>query len=195
MNEIKSNKASVLVELFLTFAKIGSVTFGGGYAMLPILERELADKKKWTTSDDLLDYYAISQVTPGVIAVNVSTFIGNKRAGVAGGIIATAGMVFPSLVIITLIALCISNFSDIVLVQKALKGINVAVASLLTYSVFNFAKKSVKGSLSLVILLLSFLSIFVFNVASVAVIVAGAILGIVISYFKAKNQVKEEAKK
>lgn len=195
MSETKSNKASVLAELFFTFAKIGAVTFGGGYAMLPILERELADKKKWTTSDDLLDYYAISQVTPGVIAVNVSTFIGNKRAGVAGGIVATAGIVFPSLVIITLIALCISNFSDIVWVQKALKGINVAVASLLTYSVFNFAKKSVKGAISLLILLLSFLSIFVFNVASVAVIVSGAVLGIVISYFKAKNQMTEEAKK
>ena len=195
MSETKSNKVSVLADLFFTFAKIGAVTFGGGYAMLPILERELADKKKWTTSDDLLDYYAISQVTPGVIAVNVSTFIGNKRAGVAGGIVATAGIVFPSLVIITLIALCISNFSDIVWVQKALKGINVAVASLLTYSVFNFAKKSVKGAISLLILLLSFLSIFVFNVASVAVIVSGAVLGIVISYFKAKNQMTEEAKK
>ena len=194
MNEIKSNKASVLADLFLTFAKIGAVTFGGGYAMLPILERELADKKKWTTGDDLLDYYAISQVTPGVIAVNVSTFIGNKRAGVAGGIVATAGIVFPSLVIITLIALCISNFSDIVWVQKALKGINVAVASLLTYSVFNFAKKSVKGAISLIILLLSFLSIFVFNVASVAVIVAGALLGIVISYLGAKSKMTEEAK-
>ena len=193
MSETKSNKASVLAELFFTFAKIGAVTFGGGYAM--ILERELADKKKWTTSDDLLDYYAISQVTPGVIAVNVSTFIGNKRAGVAGGIVATAGIVFPSLVIITLIALCISNFSDIVWVQKALRGINVAVASLLTYSVFNFAKKSVKGAISLLILLLSFLSIFVFNVASVAVIVSGAVLGIVISYFKAKNQMTEESKK
>ena len=151
--------------------------------MLPILERELVDKKGWTTADDLLDYYAISQVTPGIIAVNVSTFIGYKKAGNAGGIVATLGVVCPSIIIITIIALCIANFSDIIWVQKALKGINI---SLLTYSVFNFAKKSVKGALPLLILLASFIAVFVFNVTSVFVIIAGAILGIVITHFNAK---------
>jgi len=182
----KKESHTSLLELFLTFAKIGAVTFGGGYAMLPILERELSDKKKWTTSDDLLDYYAISQVTPGVIAVNVSTFIGNKLRGAIGGIVATLGVVTPSILIITLIALCISNFSDIVWVQKALRGINISVAALLTYSVFNFAKKAVKGALPLFFLLLAFIAVYFFNVGSVIVIVIGAILGIVITHFNAR---------
>ena len=185
METKQSLTLATLLELFLTFCKIGAVTFGGGYAMLPILERELATKKGWTTADDLLDYYAISQVTPGVIAVNVSTFIGNKKAGAIGGIVATLGVVTPSIIIITLIALCIANFNDIIWVQKALKGINIAVASLLTYSVFNFAKKSIRSALALIILLAAFIAVFVFNVGSVIVIIAGAVLGVVISHYNA----------
>ncbi|MBP5747499.1 MAG: chromate transporter, partial [Treponema sp.] len=88
----------ILLDLYITFFKIGAVTFGGGYAMLPVLDRELAQKKKWVTGDDLLDYYAVSQVTPGVIAVNVSTFVGARKAGVAGGVAATAGVVSPSII-------------------------------------------------------------------------------------------------
>ena len=185
-NQTKKSKLSALLELYLTFAKIGAVTFGGGYAMLPILERELADKKGWTTSDDLLDYYAISQITPGVIAVNVSTFIGNKLCGTAGGIIATLGVVTPSIIIITLIALGISNFSSIIWVQKALKGINISVAALLTYSVFNFAKKAIKGAIPLLILLAAFIAVFFFNITSVFVILSGAALGIIITHFNAR---------
>ena len=188
MQDMKNLKS--FFELFITFFKIGAVTFGGGYAMLPILERELVEKKAWTTNDDLLDYFAISQATPGVIAVNVSTFIGNKIAGNIGGIIATIGVVCPSLIIITIIATFISNFADIIWVQKALAGINVAVASLLTSSVYKLAKKSVKNLFSLILFLLAFFAIFCFNIGSVLVIIAGAVLGIVVSYFKAKENIK-----
>ena len=94
----------ILIDLFLTFTKIGAVTFGGGYAMLPILQREIVENKKWGTEEELADYYAIGQCTPGVIAVNVATFIGRKIAGNLGGVIATIGVVFPSVVIISLLS-------------------------------------------------------------------------------------------
>ena len=92
-----------LFELFWLFAKMGSVTFGGGYAMLPILQRELVEKRGWVTNEELADYYAVGQCTPGIIAVNTSTFIGEKRRGVVGGIVSTLGFVFPSIIIISLI--------------------------------------------------------------------------------------------
>ena len=146
--------------------------------MLPILERELVEKRGWATSDELLDYFAIGQSTPGIIAVNVATFIGYKRAKVLGGVVATVGVVCPSVIIITIIAKFISNFSHIAWVQRALKGINVSVAALLTYAVINFAKKSVKNVLGVVLFLLSFVLIFVFNVGTVWIILGSCALGV-----------------
>ena len=133
-----------LWQLYFTFFKIGAVTFGGGLAMLPILERTLIDKLKWTTKEDLMDYYAIGQVTPGIIAVNVATFIGFNKQGILGGIVATAGVVSPSVIIITVIAFFLETFSEIIWVQKALKGINVAVAALLTSILWKFIKGATK---------------------------------------------------
>ena len=112
-----------LMDLFLTFAKIGGFTFGGGYAMLPILQREVVEKKGWATEEELMDYYAIGQCTPGVIAVNTATFIGYKFKGITGGIIATLGCVFPSLVIIAIIAACLQTFAQFAVVQFALSGV------------------------------------------------------------------------
>ena len=174
-------KFKILWELFSIFFKLGLFTFGGGIAMLPILERELADKRGWTTSDELLDYYAIGQSTPGIIAVNVATFIGYKRAGVIGACASTFGVVFPSIIIITLIARFIANFSDIVWVQKALKGINVTVAAILTHAVYNFSKKSVKNLFGFVLLLISFVLIFILKVGTVYVIFGSAILGVILA--------------
>lgn len=179
--EDKKFRLNVLADLYWVFFKIGAVTFGGGMAMLPILERELEEKRHWTTSGDLLDYYAISQSTPGIIAVNVATFLGYKRAGIVGGVTATAGVVTPSVIIITIIAEFISNFNEIVWVQKALTGINVGVAALLTYTVINFARKSVKGMSGLVFFLAAFILIFVFNISSIWIIGGSALLGIAIA--------------
>ena len=181
----------ILFELFAVFFKIGAVTFGGGIAMLPILERELSDKRKWVSSDELLDYFAIGQSTPGIIAVNVATFVGFKKNGILGGIVATFGIVCPSLIIITAIALFINNFSQIEWVQKALVGINISVAALLTYSVINFAKKSVKGIIGIIFFLISFLLIFVLKVNTVFVILGSAILGIIIFGFLQKDKQKD----
>ena len=181
-----------LFSLFITFFKIGAVTFGGGYAMLPILERELVQNKKWAASEDLMDYYAISQVTPGVIAVNVATFVGFKRKKVAGSIFATMGMVTPSILIITVIALFISNFESIVWVQKALKGINVAVTALLTYAVVNFAKKSIKKWWGIFFYSAAFVLIYFYKVPSVAVIVGAAVLGIIVTKLSGGLKAVEE---
>jgi len=179
--ENKESLGKRLWQLFSVFFKIGACTFGGGIAMLPILERELSEKRGWTNSDELLDYFAIGQSTPGIIAVNVATFIGYKRAGVIGGILATLGVVTPSIIIITIIASFISNFSEIVWVQKALVGINVSVASLLTYAVFNFAKKSVKNILGFCLFIISFLLIFVFKVNTIFIILGSCLFGVLLA--------------
>ncbi len=196
-------KLKLLWELFSVFFKIGICTFGGGIAMLPILQRELADKRGWTDENELLDYFAIGQSTPGIIAVNVSTFIGFKKAGVIGGCVATFGMVFPSIVIITVIAMFLSNFADIVWVKKAMSGINVAVAAILTSAVYKFAKKSVKGILGFILLVSSFLLIFLLNVDTIWIILGSAFLGVIVagcrgdfkkSDVKNQNMTSEEKK-
>lgn len=180
-----------LWELFSIFFKIGLCTFGGGIAMLPILERELVEKRNWVESNELLDYFAIGQSTPGIIAVNVATFVGYKRAKILGGCIATFGMVCPSLIIITVIALFISNFADIVWVQKALVGINVAVAAILTSAVFSFSKKSVKNVFGFFLLLVSFVLIFVFNVGTIWIILGSALLGVLLAGIRGDLSAKE----
>jgi chromate transporter len=181
-----------LWELFSIFFKIGLCTFGGGIAMLPILERELVEKRNWVESNELLDYFAIGQSTPGIIAVNVATFVGYKRAKILGGCIATFGMVCPSLIIITVIALFISNFADIVWVQKALVGINVAVAAILTSAVFSFSKKSVKNVFGFFLLLVSFVLIFVFNVGTIWIILGSALLGVLLAGIRGDLSAKEK---
>ena len=170
-----------LLELFAVFFKVGLCTFGGGIAMLPILERELSEKRSWTTGDELLDYFAIGQSTPGIIAVNVATFVGYKKSGLVGACVSTFGMVLPSIIIITMIAKFISNFSEIEWVKKALVGINVAVAAILTSAVVTFSKKSVKSLFGFILLVVSFTLIFVLKVGTIYVIFGSGILGVLIA--------------
>lgn len=132
-----------MVDLFLTFARIGGLTFGGGYAMLPMLQKEVVENRGWATEEELADYYAIGQCTPGIIAINTATFVGYRQFGVVGGIVATLGVVFPSLVIITIIAAFISNFADLPLVQHAFAGIRVCVCVLILNAVLKLRKNSV----------------------------------------------------
>ncbi len=134
---------NILVSLFLTFARIGVCTFGGGYAMLPILQRELVEDKKWATETELADYYAVGQCTPGIIAVNTSTFVGRSQGGVAGGIVATLGLVFPSLVIIMVIAAFLQNFMHLDLVVHAFNGVRAGVVALIASSVIKLFKNAV----------------------------------------------------
>ncbi len=144
---------NIYLDLFLTFAKVGVCTFGGGYAMLPILQREVVEKKGWATDEELTDYFAVGQCTPGIIAVNTATFIGYKYRGVPGGVLATLGVVFPSLVIITAIAAFLSNFADIPVVQHALAGINAAVVALIASSVVKLGKSTLKNGAAITIFL------------------------------------------
>ena len=156
---------NIYLDLFLTFAKVGVCTFGGGYAMLPILQREVVEKKGWATDEELTDYFAIGQCTPGIIAVNTATFVGHKYKGKPGGVLATLGVVFPSLIIITIIAAFLSNFADIPAVQHALAGVNACVVALIASSVQKLAKSNVKNRPSrcicLCVLLLAAIGTFV----------------------------------
>ena len=133
---------NLYLDLFLTFAKVGVCTFGGGYAMLPILQREVVEKKGWATEEELTDYFAIGQCTPGVIAVNTGTFIGQKLKGVPGGILATLGVVFPSLIIIMILAAFIQNFAHLPVVIHAFAGVRACVCALILSSIIKLAKKS-----------------------------------------------------
>ena len=166
-----------LITLFISFMKIGAFTFGGGYAMLPMIQREIVNKNGYATEEEVLDYYAIGQLTPGVIAVNVATFIGYKRKGALGAIFATAGVVFPSLVIITIIAAVIQNFADIYYVKCALAGIRVAVLALIVKTIIKMAKNGVKDYLTLGIMILAF-ALMMFGLPAVAVVVVAAAAGI-----------------
>ena len=142
-----------LIELFWLFAQIGVCTFGGGYAMLPLLQRELVEKRGWVEEEELMDYYAIGQCTPGIIAINTATFIGYKRKRLIGGIVATLGFVFPSLIIITLIAAFMRNFASLEIVSRAFSGIRICVCALITDAVLKLYKKAVIDKLSVGIFL------------------------------------------
>ena len=134
---------SLYIELFGTFAKVGACTFGGGYAMLPILQRELVEKRNWVREEELTDYFAIGQCTPGVIAVNTATFVGYKQKGAAGSVVATLGVVFPSVVIILLIAAFLQNFAQLPVVIHAFNGVRACVCALVLSSVLKLRKSTV----------------------------------------------------
>lgn len=178
MEKEKKYDFKTLAELYCVFFKIGAVTFGGGMAMLPIIDRELAAKRNWTTSEELLDYFTLCQSMPGIIAANISIFLGFRRAGKIGGIVAPLAVITPSIIVITVIASLLSNFSEIPAVQKALAGINAGVAAMLTYTVFNFGKKSVKDLFGATIFAAAFIMLLIFKFSTVWIILLGAAAGI-----------------
>ena len=171
---------NIYLDLFLTFAKVGVCTFGGGYAMLPILQREVVEKKGWATDEELTDYFAIGQCTPGVIAVNTATFIGSKLKGVPGGIFTTLGVVFPSIVIITLIAAFLESFASNVYVAHALAGIRVCVCVLILNSVLALGKKAIKNKLSWVIFLIATVLAAFTDVPTVAIVLCAGLVGYIL---------------
>ncbi|MBQ6846282.1 MAG: chromate transporter [Oscillospiraceae bacterium] len=166
--------------LFLTFFKIGAFTFGGGYAMIPILEREFVTKRGWITDEDMLNFVAIGQSTPGIIAVNMATFIGYKRGKFWGSLSATLGVITPSIIIITIIAAFLSNFSEYIYVQKALAGINIAVAVILVSAVMNIGKKSIVDFIGLGLAIISFAVVTIFKVNSIFLILFALLVGLAV---------------
>ena len=190
------DKIKNLFNLYYSFAKIGTFTIGGGLAMMPMMQSELIEKRKWITDEELIDYYAVGQSTPGIVAVNVATFVGYKQMGIVGGIFATLGMVTPSLVIIMILASLINSINDFPIIQKALKGINVAVAALLTSTIINFMKKTIKKFTNAIFMMISFLLVFVFKLPSFWIILFALLIGVVLTYKEKKKvaAVEEDSK-
>ena len=185
-------KLKDLFTIYFAFFKVGAFTFGGGLAMMPMLQKELIEKKQWLTEEELIDYYAVGQSTPGIIAVKVATFVGYKRSGILGGIFGTLGIISPSLIIIMILANLINSISDYPIVQKALTGINVAVAALLTSVIINFAKKTIKNVWNAIFMLISFLLIFALKVPSFIVILFGLATGIILTFIHKKKETKTD---
>ncbi len=185
MNE--KSRFQMLWSLFWTFAKMGVMTFGGGMAMLPILQREVVDNKAWATEEELTDYYAIGQCTPGIIAVNTATFIGQRQAGVAGGIAATLGVVFPSVVIISLLAGLITNFSHLEWVKNAFAGIQVCVCVLIFNAVVKLLKKSVVDKRTAAIFLLVLVGSLFLNLSPVWFVILAALAGIALKTLEVRR--------
>ncbi len=176
--------------LFLTFLKIGAFTFGGGYAMIPIIEKEVCEKRKWITEEDILDIIAIAESTPGPIAINSATFIGYKIGGVFGSFCATFGVVLPSFVIISIISLVLRQFSDSLIVQYAFNGIRAGVLALLIKALVSMYKKCPKGLLSYILMGASFLLAAFTDVNVIFVIIGCGVAGLINSLImkrRAKN--------
>ena len=178
---VKMNKK---LQLFISFAKIGALTFGGGYAMLPMLKREVVDKHEWATEEELMDYYAIGQCTPGVIAVNTATFVGRTQGGFWGAFFATLGVAFPSLVIIIIIAAFLQNFADIPAVQHAFAGIRVCVFVLILNAVIGLVKKSVINIPTCIIFVSVFLLSIFLDLSPVFLVLGAGLAGIVLGTIK-----------
>lgn len=169
-----------LFELYCAFFRIGGLTFGGGLTMLPMLKHELVENKNWVTEDDLLDYYAVGQCTPGIIAVNVATFVGYKRRGVIGGIFSTLGMVSPSLIIVSILALFLEQFMSNEYVAHAVGGIKVIVCALMLNTVVTMAKKTVKGYLTAIVCVIGFLLSMFSPIPTVLIVVLAGIFGVIL---------------
>lgn len=178
-------KLKQLFGLFGAFAVVGVTTFGGGYAMLPALQREVVEKRRWATEEEVMDWYAIGQCTPGVIAVNTATFVGQKHAGVSGGIVATLGVVFPSLVIISALAGVIAAFSHLTWVAHAFAGVRVCVCVLIFNAVLKLMKSSMKDTWGIAIFAVIFVLSILTNLSPVIYVMAAALAGVLIQSLKA----------
>ena len=173
-----------LIDLFFTFCRIGGLTFGGGYAMLPIIQKEIVEEKKWATEEEVLDYYAVGQCTPGIIAVNTATFIGYKVHGI---IVATLGVVFPSLIIITIIAALLKNFANYSIVQHAFSGIRVVVIALIVSAILKLAKTSIKNSTTLIIAIIAFILVAFVNLSPIYIVIAAACIGLILKFIRGRK--------
>ncbi len=175
-----------LWELFTMFFRVGALTFGGGYAMIPVIQREVVEKKGWFDDEEIIDCFAISQFTPGAITVNTATFVGYKKKGIIGGIIATLGAILPSLILITAMTTFLINFQDNEVVQHAFGGIRIGVAALIINTSLKMFRHIVKDKISLMIFIATFVFIAFTNFSPVIIITASALLGI----FQGRSRIK-----
>lgn len=176
-----------LLELYAAFFRIGGLTFGGGMAMLPMLKREVVEKKHWSTEEELLDIYAIGQCTPGIIAVNTSTYIGYQQGGIPGAVFGTFGMVSPSIIIISLVATILNQFMTNVWVLHALSGIRIVVCALMINTVISLAKTGIKDKLGFFLFLAGFLLATFSPIPTILLIICAAVIGILVNVRKEKR--------
>ena len=183
---MKSEKKTLRLywELCRAFFRVGILTFGGGYAMLPILRREVIETHSWCSDEELMDYYAIGQCTPGIIAVNTATFIGYRQAGILGGIAATFSLTLPSFIIILIIAAVLQNFADLAVVKNAFAGIRAAVVALVLGAVIKLFKSSVVDKPTLCIFIAVTLCSLFLNISPVIFVLAAGLIGIALKVWK-----------
>ena len=176
---------NILLDLFLTFAKIGLFTFGGGYAMISMIENNCVERKQWITHDEMMNVTVIAESTPGPIAINCATFTGYKKAGLIGALVATLGIVVPSFVVIYLISMFLDNFLELTIIAKALKGIKIEVGILIMDAAVTMIKKKKKKKLPRAIMLCScvvmlFINIFAWNFSSISLMLIAAAVSLTI---------------
>lgn len=176
----KKIRMNELFQLFMAFFRIGGLTFGGGLTMLPMLKYELVEKRQWVTEDDLLNYYAVGQCTPGIIAVNVSTFVGYKRRGIFGAVISTLGMISPSLIIVSIIAMFVQQFIENPYVAHAVGGIKVVVCALMLNTVITMGKKSMVSKITTAMAVLGFVLAMFTPIPTVLLVILAGIAGVIL---------------
>jgi chromate transporter len=187
MKRSGGGRMRVLIKLFLAFSYIGAVTFGGGYSMLPMFQRELVVKNKWLTDVEMTDIFSVGQCLPGVIASNTAVFVGYRQKGVLGSIAAALGVAFPSVVFILIIAAVITNFADIPVVLRAFAGLRVCVSVLILNTVIQLWKKAIVDKLAIVIFAVVFaVSVFTSLPVAILVVVAG-FTGIAVSSLRKRG--------
>lgn len=189
-DKTRSTDFKMLWVLFITFFKIGAFTFGGGYAMIPLIEREMVEGKGWISREDIVDILAVSQSLPGAIAINSATFIGYKIAGVSGAISATLGVVLPSVIVITIIASIFVAFKENTMVQKVFAGIRSAVVALIAVAAWNIGKSSVKDFTGLIIAVGAFIASAIFDVHAVYIILIGIMLGLILQGINTRKTIQ-----
>lgn len=177
----------LLLEIYFAFCRVGALTFGGGYAMLPILRKEAIDKKAWITEEEMIEYYALSQCLPGIIMANTCSFVGQKIAGTKGGVAATFGAVTPSIIIITILASFLTQFAEYAVVQNAFAGIRVAVVVLILNAIFKLWKSSIVDKPSLVLFLIVMILSAFTDLSPVVFVICAAIAGIIITKWRTKQ--------
>lgn len=190
----------MLLELFLTFVKIGLFTFGGGYAMISIIEDNCVERKKWITHDEMMNVTVIAESTPGPISINCATFVGYKKSGIPGAIAATLGVVVPSFVVIYLLSMFLDNFLEITLIANAFKGIKLAVGILILDAGLNMGKKMQKKALSIMIMIASFavmlaVNIFAWDFSTITLMVIAALVSMAVFLVKGAPEQKGGGKK
>lgn len=178
MKKEKNNKTKNIMDLFSTFFKIGAFTFGGGYAMIPLIQKEVCENKKWVTEKDILDIIAIAESTPGPISVNTATFVGYKLAGIWGAMFATFGLILPSFIIIAIISLVLKEFESIKIVQYAFFGIRAGILALILKAFFTMYKACPQNTLSNLLIILAFSLVVFFDINAIIVIITCGIIGL-----------------